>query len=91
MLEAEPLVGIEALRGRIWRKAVGKEELAAYEASHRVISTRLLAGRTVIHVEADSRPDATFEPVEADLEDVYFSAMLGAGDHAALASAGAGL
>ncbi|HLU24575.1 MAG TPA: ABC transporter ATP-binding protein, partial [Longimicrobiales bacterium] len=76
LLEGEPQAGIEALRGRIWRKVVAKDELAAYEASHRVISTRLLAGRTVIHVEADAQPDPTFEPVEADLEDVYFSAML---------------
>ncbi len=91
LLEGEPQAGIEALRGRIWRKVVAKDELAAYEASHRVISTRLLAGRTVIHVEADAQPDPTFEPVEADLEDVYFSAMLGAGDRSALASAGAGL
>jgi hypothetical protein len=30
-----------------------------------------------VHVHADTRPGPEFEPVEADLEDVYFSVMAG--------------
>ena len=44
------------------------------QASYTVISTRLFAGKTVIHVLADNRPDG-FEPVEGGLEDVYFSTL----------------
>jgi ABC-2 type transport system ATP-binding protein len=40
-----------------------------------VISTRLIAGRTVIHVFSDTQPDPSFEPVTTSLEDVYFSAL----------------
>jgi hypothetical protein len=36
-----------------------------------------------VHVHADARPGPEFEPVEADLEDVYFSVM--AGHHGARA------
>ncbi len=66
---------IEALRGRVWRRSVNGAELAELRASLDVISTRLRAGRTVVHVLADSRPDANFEAVEGALEDVYFSTL----------------
>jgi ABC-type multidrug transport system ATPase subunit len=77
LLEAEPLHAVEALRGRIWRRIVARAELPALEREHAVISTRLLAGRTVVQVYAEARPGAEFEPVEPDLEDVYFSVMAG--------------
>ena len=77
LLEAEPVKAIERLRGRIWKKIVDRENLAACESEHRVISTRLFAGRHLIHVHSDERPDPSFEPVDAGLEDVYFATMAG--------------
>jgi len=77
LLEAEPLRAIDELRGRIWRRTVSREELPALEAELPVISTRLLAGRTIVHVHAESSPGAEFEPAEPRLEDVYFSVMGG--------------
>jgi ABC-2 type transport system ATP-binding protein len=77
LLEAEPLAAVAALRGRIWRRVVEKAELPELERAHAVISTRLLAGRTVVRVYGDARPGEGFESVEPDLEDVYFSALAG--------------
>jgi ABC-2 type transport system ATP-binding protein len=77
LLETEPLRAMEELRGRIWRKVIAKEELPGAEREHAVISTKLLAGRTVVHVHNEGFPGSGFEPVEPDLEDVYFSAMSG--------------
>jgi ABC-2 type transport system ATP-binding protein len=77
LLEAEPLAAVAALRGRIWRRLVEKAELPELERAHAVISTKLLAGRTVVRAYADARPGAGFEPVEPDLEDVYFSTLAG--------------
>ena len=77
LLEAVPLEAVADLQGRIWRRVVAKEELAAVEREHALISTKLLAGRTVVHVYAEACPGAGFEAVEADLEDVYFSTMAG--------------
>ena len=77
LLEAEPLRSIEAVRGRIWRRILDRAELPAVEQEHAVISTRLLAGRTVVHVYAETRPGAEYAPVEPGLEDVYFSVMGG--------------
>jgi ABC-type multidrug transport system ATPase subunit len=77
LLEAEPLRAMHDLRGRIWRRVISKQELPMMELEHAVISTKLLAGRTVVRVHADASPGAGFEPAEPDLEDVYFTAMAG--------------
>jgi ABC-type multidrug transport system ATPase subunit len=79
LLEAEPLRAVAELRGRIWRRVVPRTELREVEREHAVISTRLLAGRTVVHVYGEASPGADFEPVEPDLEDVYFTVMSGHG------------
>ena len=77
LLEAEPLRAMEDLRGRIWRRIITKSELPSLEQSHAVVSTKLLAGKTIAHVYSDASPGAGFEVVEPDLKDVYFSAMAG--------------
>jgi ABC-2 type transport system ATP-binding protein len=77
LLEAEPPRVIAELRGRIWRRTVTREELPQVERELPVISTKLLAGRTSVHVYAESSPGAEFDLVEPDLKDVYFSAMGG--------------
>lgn len=74
-LEGAPGELMRRLDGRVWRKTIDKEALEAHRAEHDVISTRLFAGRTVIHVLADSRPGGGFEPVSGGLEDVYFSTL----------------
>ena len=56
---------------------VAKQELAALQPEHAVISTKLLAGRTVVRIYSDEAPGAGFEPADPDLEDVYFSTMAG--------------
>jgi ABC-2 type transport system ATP-binding protein len=77
LLEAEPLRAVEEMRGRIWRRVIERSALPEVEREHAVISTRLLGGRTVVHVHAQASPGAGFEPVEPSLEDVYFSTMAG--------------
>ena len=75
LFEAEPSRAVEQLRGRIWRRTVSRDELPALEQQRAVISTKLLAGRTIAHVYADASPGSGFEPVEPDMKDVYFSVM----------------
>jgi ABC-2 type transport system ATP-binding protein len=75
LLDGRPSALIDALRGRVWGKSVPRPSVAAYRETLRVISTRLSAGETQIHVLAGERPEDGFEPVEPDLEDVYFAAL----------------
>ncbi|MGV3538504.1 MAG: ABC transporter ATP-binding protein [Rufibacter sp.] len=78
LLTGEPLQAIDQMQGLIWRKFIRKEELAQHQAEHTVISSRLYAGKTIIHVYADARPGVAFESVQPDLEDVYFATIGGA-------------
>ena len=73
-LEGKPADLIAATRNRIWKKVIARQELEDYQSKYEVISTRLVAGNSVIHVLSDSPPDG-FEPVEGGLEDVYFSTL----------------
>jgi ABC-2 type transport system ATP-binding protein len=63
------------LSGRIWQKTIDKGELEDHRREHVVISSRWLAGRVMIHVLSDEPLDQGFGPVEADLQDVYFSTL----------------
>ena len=71
--KGHPTELVAEVEGHIWSKRIDKADLPAHAEAFEVISTRLKAGRTEIHVHADARPDASFEPVRADLEDVYFT------------------
>src|SRR5665213_751126 len=76
--EGDPAALIAELKGRIWTKAIARDELEACRAKHEVISTRLFAGRTVVHVLADADPGDGFAPEEGGVEDVYFSTLFNA-------------
>jgi ABC-type multidrug transport system ATPase subunit len=65
------------LGGRIWQKFVLKTELKDLDSRFRVISTKLIAGRPLIHVYSADPPGDGFEPIHADLEDVFFSRIAG--------------
>ena len=73
LLTGDPISVMDNLKGRIWKKLIEKAELPALQAAQHVISSRLFAGKTVVHVLADSAPDSGFEAVNPDLEDVYFA------------------
>ncbi len=74
-LEGAPLELIQATKGRIWMRAIEKAELEAYREKYELISTRLFAGRTIVHILSDSVPGNGFVLVEGGLEDVYFSTL----------------
>jgi ABC-type multidrug transport system ATPase subunit len=82
VLEGEPAALITELRGRVWRRVVDKQAVAAMTQGHEVLSTRLWAGRSAVRVLADTSPGEGWDPVEGDLEDVYFRALAAAGSAA---------
>ena len=78
LVAGEPDLLVEQLRGRIWRKAVGKGEVETMKTRVRLVSTRLQAGQTVVRAYGDgAAPEPGFEPVEPELEDVYFCSIAG--------------
>jgi ABC-2 type transport system ATP-binding protein len=73
-LQGKPADLIASTRGKVWKKEVPHADLEQYQHSHEVISTRLFAGKTIVHVLSDTQPQG-FEPVEGGLQDVYFSTL----------------
>jgi len=84
LLTGTPREAIEELRGQVWAKEVARSALPEVELRHRVISTHLRAGRTVVHVHAETDPGEGFEPVAADLKDVYFTTLQARGREVAV-------
>jgi ABC-2 type transport system ATP-binding protein len=77
LLEAKPLQAVKVLEGKIWRMVIEKNALKELQQSFQIISTKLLSGRTLVHIYSDGNPANGFELVQPGLEDVYFSAMAG--------------
>jgi ABC-type multidrug transport system ATPase subunit len=74
-IEGSPQELIHSTHGRIWMKIVDRAELARVREQCQVLSTRLFAGRTVVHILSDGDPGNGFTSVDAGLEDVYFSTL----------------
>jgi ABC-2 type transport system ATP-binding protein len=77
LYKGSPIDAIAEVTGKVWKKRIPKAELEAHKTAHTVISERLIAGTPEIRVYNSSRPDSSFEAVEADLEDVYFAQIFG--------------
>ncbi|ATD58795.1 MULTISPECIES: ABC transporter ATP-binding protein [Janthinobacterium] len=89
LVQGEPQAAIDTLHGKVWRRSVTTEELAQYQQTLNVLSTRLVGGKPQINVYADSQPDSGFVQIAADLEDVYFLHVRNAARHGAAAPAAA--
>jgi ABC-2 type transport system ATP-binding protein len=78
-LEGAPLELVHSTRGRIWMKVIDRGELAQYHQQYgqqyELLSSRLFAGRMVIHILSDRDPGNGFTPVDAGLQDVYFCTL----------------
>lgn len=66
---------VRELDGRLWTRPIARDELEPLKTHHQVISTRLSAGRTIVHVLAEDAPGPDFAPHAGSLADVYFSAL----------------
>jgi ABC-type multidrug transport system ATPase subunit len=92
LVQGEPQAAIDTLLGKVWRRSVTTDELAQYQQTLNVLSTRLVGGKPQINVFADIQPDSGFTQIAPDLEDVYFlhvrnAARNGAAAPAAVAAA----
>jgi ABC-type multidrug transport system ATPase subunit len=76
ILRGRPTQLIGELKGRLWFKTVSKADLVDYNRDFEVISTRLFAGDTQIHVLSNINPKDGFTPLNPELEDVYFTSLL---------------
>jgi ABC-type multidrug transport system ATPase subunit len=74
-LEGAPLDLIQRSRGTVWAKTIARDALDDHRGRYEVISTRLFAGRTIVHILSDQDPGDGFTAVDGGLEDVYFATL----------------
>ncbi len=74
--EGQPAAAMSELKGRVWEKAISKSEIDDYQQRFNVISSKLVAGKPIIHILNDENPGDGFAPSSPDLEDVFFSKIL---------------
>jgi len=75
LLAGKPADALRALEGRIWRRSIPTAQVEDYRKRYKVLSTRLAAGKTLIHIMSNTSPEEGFETVAPDLEDVYFGEL----------------
>ena len=73
VFQGAPQAAIEDLSGKVYQKIVKREELAAYAKEYSIISNKMVGGRPLIHVYSETSLSDGFEPVQPNLEDVFFS------------------
>ncbi|MBK8969535.1 MAG: ABC transporter ATP-binding protein [Saprospiraceae bacterium] len=71
-----PDAALTALQGQVWEKAIAKAEIEDYQNRYQVISSKLVAGKPIIHVLSETNPGDGFQAADADLEDVFFAKIL---------------
>lgn len=77
LVTGNPTQLVAELAGRVWTKSIAHSELASYRERFQVISMRLFAGQTLVHLLSEQQPEAGFEPASPDLEDLYFATIRG--------------
>ena len=73
MFSGAPDDALQEVSGRIWEKAISKDDLVTYKANHKILSSKLVGGQPIIHVYDNQDPGDGFSPAETTLEDVFFS------------------
>lgn len=70
---------LQQIAGRIWKKAITKAELGAFQEQYgdRLISSKLVSGKPIIHLLSETQPAEGFSPADAGLEEVFFSKING--------------
>jgi ABC-2 type transport system ATP-binding protein len=73
-----PEAALLQLEGKIWEKAISKAEIDDYNQRFYVISSKLVAGKPIIHILSEENPGDGFQRAAAGLEDVFFSKIMAA-------------
>jgi ABC-2 type transport system ATP-binding protein len=71
-----PDAALLALEGKVWEKSIAKTEIDEYQQQYHVISSKLVAGKPIVHVLSSDDPGNGFKAAEVSLEDVFFSRIL---------------
>lgn len=73
-----PDTALQEMEGKIWEKSIAKSEVDEYHSKYKVISSKLVAGKPIIHILSAENPGDGFRSAPPGLEDVFFSKIMAA-------------
>jgi len=80
MYNGKPDDSVRDIEGKIYTKAIQKEDILHYKENYTLISTQLKGGNLNIRIYSDTNPGNGFLASPAILEDVYFNKVAGKTD-----------
>ena len=63
------------INGKVWEKRIEKTDLDVLQKNLKVISTKLVGGKPLVHVFSNENPGNGFKSAEENLEDVFFAKL----------------
>jgi ABC-2 type transport system ATP-binding protein len=63
------------INGKVWEKRIEKTDLEDLQKNLKVISTKLVGGKPLVHVFSNENPGNGFKSAEENLEDVFFAKL----------------
>jgi ABC-2 type transport system ATP-binding protein len=73
LFDGTPNDAVASLEGKVWSKSVSKADLQEIATRQHVLSSKLVAGKPLVHLLSDTQPEEGFASVHPDLEDVFFA------------------
>jgi ABC-2 type transport system ATP-binding protein len=64
---------LRAFDNKIWSKKVEKAEVSHYQATRKIVMSKLSGGKMMIHIYSEDDPGDGFSKTQATLEDIYFA------------------
>ena len=63
------------IKGKVWERKVDKTELAQFQSEYKIISSKLVGGKPLIHAYSTTDLGNGFTKAEENLEDVFFAKL----------------
>ena len=63
---------LQQIKGKVWERKVDKSELLQFQSEYKIISSKLVGGKPLIHAFSDTDLNNGFTKAEENLEDVFF-------------------
>lgn len=66
---------LHQIKGKVWERKVDKAELSQFQNEYKIISSKLVGGKPLIHAYSDADLGNGFTKAEENLEDVFFAKL----------------
>lgn len=63
------------IKGKVWERKVDKTELPEFQSNYKIISSKLVGGKPLIHAFSENDLGNGFSKAEENLEDVFFAKL----------------